>query len=713
MNLSGLILAAAPHVAALPPETPAELEPMVVITTRTPRPVNDVAGMVTVIDAARLQDQLVHDLDDLVRYEVGISAETAGTRFGFDGFNIRGIGGNRVAIEVDGVPMNDHFDIGSYASAGRGLIDPEFVQRVEILRGPASTLYGSDAIGGIASFHTWDPEYLVSGERGFRLRSGYDGADNGWFASGLAAFQGDRWGGVAGVVIREGEQPDHAVSSGSLEDSVDREQQAYLVKVVRDDAIGRLTLTATSDDSERVSDIRSLLGVGRFRSTTLLQGDDEQERTRFSAAYDFSLTSSWIDEGSVQVFRQDSDTVQLTTEERVSRNQHYERGFFYEQVATGFDVALFRQLDAWGADHRVGVGLEFLRTETEERREGLQTALDGSNPTTSILGEDFPIRDFPNSTSDELGVWVQDEISWDRLTLIPAVRFEDYALNPDPDALYRDDFPHTEVVDVDDSEVTPKLGALYALNDEWTIFGQYARGFRAPPFEDANIGLDIPLFNIRAIPNPDLESETSDGFELGVRHVDSVQRLELVAFYNDYEDFIETRAPLGPDPDSGVLLFQSRNLDEARIHGLEFRYQRELDWLPDWSVHASGFWADGEDKTTGNELAGLDPAEAIVGLRWNSPDRDWQVDIIGRGVAGKDPLESAPDQFDSGGYGVLDVLTQWQPTRNLTVGVGLFNLTDREYWRWQDVRGLVADDPVLPLLSRPGRQYAATVEYRF
>jgi hemoglobin/transferrin/lactoferrin receptor protein len=52
---------------------------------------------------------------------------------------------------------------------------------------------------------------------------------------------------------------------------------------------------------------------------------------------------------------------------------------------------------------------------------------------------------------------------------------------------------------------------LLRASELWSVYGQYAEGFRAPPFEDANIGFDIPLFGFRAIPNPDLRSETSQG----------------------------------------------------------------------------------------------------------------------------------------------------------------------------------------------------------
>lgn len=692
---------------------PVELEPMVVVATRTPRPVDDVAGLVTVIDAGRLDAEQVRSIGDLTRYEVGISTESAGTRFGIDGFNIRGIGGNRVAIEVDGVPLGDHFDIGSFASAGRALIDPELVQRVEILRGPASTLYGSDAIGGIAAFFTWNPADLLhrSGDdRFYRLRGGYHGADDSTFASALAATGGESASLLASLVYREGAELDNSVDAPAR-DRVDARQYAGFGKlVVPTGDTGQLTLTAAATHQQRESDLRSFLGTGRFRSTTLLTGDDEQRRDRLTAEYRFGAIGAWVEEGALRLYQQATQTDQFTIEERAAQDTRRQRWFRYDQDTLGLEAELFRRFSALGAEHRLGYGIDLQQTDTEELRDALATDRAGAAATRTILGEVFPVRDFPNSRTEEAALWIQDEISWDRLTLIPALRYEHYRLEPSPDAVYRADHPNLSVVSVSADELTPRLGLLYELGERTTAFGQYARGFRAPPFEDANIGLDIPLFNIRAIPNPDLVPETSDGFELGIRHRGERYRLELAAFYNAYDDFIETKVNLGPDPETGTLIFQSRNITDAEMHGVELRYEQRLDrWLDGLAYHGSAFWADGEDRATGQALAGLDPAGAVAGLRWVSGDRRWRIDAIVHATGSKDDLD-ADDQFIPGGYGVFDLLAAWRPQPDLKLGLGLFNAFDRDYWQWQDVRGLAPGDPTLPLLSRPGRHLAATLE---
>ena len=85
---------------------------------------------------------------EVFRYSPGIDYEASGSRFGTEGINIRGIGGNRVAMLVDGVPLSDQFDVGSFSNATRDFINAGLIQRIEVLHGPASALYGSSAIGG-------------------------------------------------------------------------------------------------------------------------------------------------------------------------------------------------------------------------------------------------------------------------------------------------------------------------------------------------------------------------------------------------------------------------------------------------------------------------------------------------------------------------------------------------------------------------------------
>ena len=145
-------------------EQVAAAEIITVSATRHAEAISDVPATVSVISAEQIQNNFVTDIKDLVQYEPGVSVRSSPARFtaagsstgrdGNSGFNIRGLEGNRVLIISDGIRMPDSFSFGAQ-SVGRGdYLDMDTLKSVEILRGPASALYGSDGIAGAVSFIT-------------------------------------------------------------------------------------------------------------------------------------------------------------------------------------------------------------------------------------------------------------------------------------------------------------------------------------------------------------------------------------------------------------------------------------------------------------------------------------------------------------------------------------------------------------------------------
>lgn len=165
--------------AAERPRVATPLDTIVVAATQSERTVGDVAATVSVVDTEEIERRNARSLKDLVRYEPGLSVRNEGARFGLAGLSIRGLDGNRVAMEVDGTPVADAFAIGSFSNAGRAAVDLDILKPVEIVRGPASALHGSDALAGIVGFVTQEPLDLLDGTaRGMgRVRMGYDSVD--------------------------------------------------------------------------------------------------------------------------------------------------------------------------------------------------------------------------------------------------------------------------------------------------------------------------------------------------------------------------------------------------------------------------------------------------------------------------------------------------------------------------------------------------------
>jgi hemoglobin/transferrin/lactoferrin receptor protein len=704
-----------------------ELDPLVIVASKSPRPLSEVAAQVTVIDFEDIKQGMVEDLDGLFKYEPGLDMETSGTRFGAGSINIRGIGGNRVAIEIDNIPVRDKFAIGAYSNGGRTLVEPDRIKRVEVLHGPASVMYGSNALGGVIAITTWDPSDLLSrsNHSGWvGLRGGYQSANDSWVGSGVAAWGEGAHGLMAAATYRDGHELDNQAPSDLPKDPQNWNSRDFMFRYTYDTAGGnRWRFSAESTERDVKTEVNSQLGYGRrFRNTTKLLGDDHDESRRITLDYDFSF-GEW-QQGTVRVFDVSHETDQQTLEERAkgARPVDIQRRFFYGQDLSGVELNLFREV-TWGKSiHRFAGGAEWMRTDITELRDGLQTSLIDGSSTNVILGEEMPVRDFPISRTDEYSLFFQDEISLSdgRWEIVPALRWDRYELNPKPDQLWLEDNPDTPLVSVDEDQLTPRLGILFHPGDDWTIYGQYSRGFRAPPFEDANIGFDIPLFGFRAIPNPDLKSETSEGFELGLRRISRTSSLSLTLFNTDYDDFIESRVLIGVDPETGDLIFQSRNIDRARIYGLDIRYDQDLSaWherMRGWMLNFAGYWAKGENLQTDQPLNSIAPPQGVLGLSWVSADNRWDVAANGTFTASKDENDidqTDGERFATPSWGVMDLTAGWRPSERLDLRAGIYNLTNKTYWRWLDVANMEADDPMIPLLSRPGRNFSITARISF
>ncbi len=706
---------------------PVDLDPIVVVASRRPRPLSGLSAQVTVIDVDEIRRGMAEDIDGLVKYEPGLEIETAGTRFGATGISIRGIAGNRVDIEIDGVPARDKFTIGAYSNAGRALVEPDRIKRVEVLHGPASVMYGSNALGGVVSIFTWDPaDLLALTDKPYwlGLRMGYQDSNSSWVGSGVAAWGQGAHGFLLASTWRSGHEMDNQAPLGITSDPKDWDSRDFMFRYTFDTSQGnRFRVSADRVESEVITQINSLLGYGRrFRYTTSMMGDDEDDNRRISMDYEFSA-GNWR-QGSIRVFDIRHETDQLTFEKRTEAPLPVEinRRFFYGQDISGMDFSVFREED-WGeSQHLIGMGAEWMHSQIHELRDGVQTSLEDGSRTNIILGEEMPVRDFPNSRTDEYGFWVQDEISLagGRWEVVPALRWDRYELEPRPDPIWLGDNPDTVVVAVNEGRFTPRLGVIYRPGQYWSLYGQYSEGFRAPPFEDANIGFNIPLFGFRAIPNPDLKSETSQGVEFGLRRLGAGSRFSVTFFHTDYDEFIESRVLVGRDPDSGDLIFQSRNIDKARIYGLDARFDQDLSsWsqrLEGWTLNLAAYWADGENRQSGEPLNSIAPPQAVLGLSWLSDDGAWDFSATGTFTSKKE--ESSIDQTDGERFATprwitLDLTAGWQPTEAIELRAGVFNLADETYWRWLDVANLEADDPMIPLLSRPGRNYSFTARFNF
>ena len=711
-----LCMATAVHAQQAPgngQEDEALLDQVVVVANKDERSIREIAANVTVLTRADLSNDMATSLSDVFRYVPGVDYEAAGARFGTEGINIRGIGGNRVAILVDGVPLTDQFDTGSFSNATRDFIDAGLVQSIEVLHGPASALYGSSAIGGVVAVRTPDPGDLVS-DNGFGgdFLGTWRDADQSRHAQAMFALGDRSLGLMAGFSWRDGEQLDSAAGSDGI-DTKDQDRQTALIKFVADDPWGRTwRASVIHQDSHTLSDLNSVLGEGRYRSTTALEGDDSYEMDVINLAYEFGSPDGWIDAGIVRAFYETADIQQYTLDERAAAATpvSIDRFFSYDQEIRGVELNLWKNYTAAGVSHRLGFGLEYRDRLTEEYRDGLSTDLQTGSQTNVLLGEVFPLRDFPVSKTTETAAFVEDTISVGDWTIVAAIRADRFDLSPRPDAIYLEDYPSYEIVSIEESELSPKLGVIYSVTPGIDVYAQYSHGFRAPPYSDANISLDMPFFAYRAIPNPDLKSESSDGFDIGLRWHGIRASARLSVFRTEYEDFIESKINLGLDPVSGFTLFQSQNISATEIEGVEVGWTSRFGKNESFGFDGAAYYARGNNKDNGQALNSVGPAQATAGFSWYSADETRQLRLKSTFTDAYDRRdESRGNLFKPAAHAVFDLYLTQAMGAHAVVRAGLHNLTDRSYWNWSDVRSLSPNDPVLPYLAQAGRSASVSL----
>ena len=693
------------------------IETITVVANRQPRNISQVASSVTIIDQDTIKQNITLSLEDLVRYQPAIEVDNNSTRFGSSGFRIRGIGGNRTLTVIDNIPVADNFSVGSFSDSGRGLAELNLVNNIEVLRGPASTLYGSRALGGVVAIKLLDADDLLGDLNGNnRLNLAYN-SDSNRFATTLSgAFATNNTETLISAAYQKSDETEPAyLPANTTTDPQDKDSQALLFRTSYLSDYGQFRLTLNRQIENRDTGVNSLLGSGRLLNTTTLNADDKQEQDRFVIDHSFEELG-FIDRGNWRLWHQQTETHQYSYEERLTAPTPVSlwRNFDYQHKSTGLG-ADFETAFHWGdVKHRLGYGFEFINNRVSDLRNAEQTNLATSETTNVLLGETFPLRDFPKTNVNEYGLYLHDEISLldGRLVLSPGIRFEHYSLKPGKDELFEQRYPDSNQTALITNYWLPKLGALYSISDQSEWFFQYAKGYRSPPFSDVNVGLYYPQFNVLAISNPELKSEKGQTFETGLRWRGRDTQLEVAVFHNRYKDFIQSRAPLGFDPQSGNLLFQSINRDQVTIEGAGLQLNHY--WSNNFATNLNLAWFRGEDKNTKQPVASTTPPAAVLELAYYAESSLWNTRLLGTFSKSQRYIEDNGDElFSAPGYSRWDLLTQWQIADSMDINLALFNLTDKNYWESNSVLGFEPDNPTLPLLAEAGFSAAVSFNYSF
>ncbi len=711
-----------------------KVEKVTVTATRQKRRTDEVPATVTVIVDKEIEDNLATDVKDLVRFEPGVSVRTNPARFtaagsstgrdGNSGFNIRGLEGNRVLIQIDGVRVPDGFSFGPQA-VGRGdYLDLDILKSVEILRGPASALYGSDGVAGAVSFITKDPQDIIEDGETFaaRARVSYSSADDSFAEGVMAATQTEdgQWQGLLAYTRRDAHETetqgdnDSANTTRTTANPQDIESNSVFGKILFvPNAHNRFRVTGEYFDRNIDTEVLSARAVvPSSAAANVIDLDAVDETTRNRVAFDHRYEGEgFISSASWSVYYQTAETREFSDEDRFTSADRT-RDSKFDNSVWGAAGQLESNFDIGGIANSLVYGFEYSLTRQEGLRDGV----------TPPAGETFPTQPFPNTDFTLAGFFIQDEISLadGKLKLYPAVRYDSFEIEPEASPLYPGAISPQE-----DSAISPKFGAVYWPVNAFGLFANYAQGFKAPAPSQVNNGFQNAAANYMSIPNPNLRPETSESYEGGVRFRDiefaganvSTSATAFIAYYEDFIDQVTISGTFAPPP-ALPTVFQYVNLGEVEVSG----YEAKLDarWDSGFSLTMAASTARGDQVNLGvkSPLPSIEPFKIVGGVRYDDPEGVFggQAIMTYSGQKDRDRVPAtlcAPSCFIPDGFTILDMTAYWNISDDATLRVGVFNVFDEKYTWWGDVRGVASNSAVVDAYTQPGRNASASFVYRF
>jgi hemoglobin/transferrin/lactoferrin receptor protein len=663
---------------------------IVVSGSRFEQKLEDVTGSVTVITEQDIERQLAVDLQTMFKYDPSISSTGSGA--GAQTLTVRGVGGNRVVFIKDGRRTNDGYAGGGGYLVGRNYFDVAGVKQVEVAKGAASSLYGSDALGGIVVITTKDPsDYLVDQQSLVKVALGYQGQSNQVAADITAAKD---LGDVAISAVyshRDSEEVQNYVEDLP---GYDARSDALLLKVEQK-LDEKRTLKYTLDYFNQTTE--------QVITPSIQETEDEDTNISFALDYDSNMATAifdkWYGQLSYSRYEQQSDQISA------ARNYIDYNDYGFEQDILGLKAVFSKEVKGENTEHEFVYGVDIDLYDTTRPRLKTRVLNDGTVDFTNEKQKAFPGAD-----TSLVGVYMQDSIKFNKTdwSLVAGIRYDYYALEAKKDELYAD----AELNDITESAFSPKLGVIYQVDDNLSWYGQYVRGFKIPPHDQAYQSHGVePFYQI--LPNADLDPESSDSFEIGLRYASSDISVNLSTFYAAYDDFIETTiAGVEPTyiPNVNKTFYQYQNISETQISGVEAGIAMYV--TDDILLEANVAYVDGENKDSDQPLTSISPLNGSILVSTEFGNVNWtaawrlakaQSDVV---------LDTNGNKTTQGnGYGVVDLYAnyQWQAWQ---MNVGLLNLLDKEYVPFELIAGQ-SKGTDFSQYSQPGRNVSARISYQF
>jgi outer membrane receptor protein involved in Fe transport len=598
---------------------------MVVRAPRYDRTATQPSTQVSVVSGDDLRATGERSLPRMIGAATGVWIQE--TNLGGGSPFIRGLTGNQILIVIDGVRINDSTTRFGPNQNLNG-IDPSIVDRVEVIRGPAAVLYGSDAIGGVVAIWTRSRMPNAEGDDG-RIRAeqrieaqsqtrGYRGSMNvsgvegdlGWFVSG--AYQ--QWDDLR---AGDGETQDFTgYSGGELFGSAD-------LALGRGRHLRWATRWHRDEDVPRTD--RLIEGFPDADGTpnppvALLWQFALQEYTRHQVTYSDTDLGGFADEMQLRLsYRRALEVreridVSNTDRFRVETDE-------VETVAVGGDwkrAVGASQLFTWGFDAAV---------------DEVGSARTNQTISTGALAE--ADGRFPgDSQYRRLGLFVQDEIfALDPVDVTLGLRYSAYDFDFDPRLDAPAGLPISDGADGSFDQLTASLQAATDLSETVRLSGTLAQGFRAPNLADLS---QINSFGSGLeVGNPDLDPEQSLYGELAIDYREDGVQFGLAGYYNDISDAIArqfdqaaTDAFQAADPVNNTEdVFLLVNRDKVVVFGLEAQTRLRVgDANSPWTIDGTlalqrGTQYSDDPAVNGTPYRRIPPLNGQLGVTWAPLER--------------------------------------------------------------------------------------------
>lgn len=662
-ELAGVTAAAeeesSPEADASGPRGEAPLEQIQVTATRTAKSNFDVATAVSVVGRDEIRELAPLTVADYLRAQPGafVQATTPGQAIPI----IRGLKGSEVLHIVDGFRLNTAFFRNS-PNQYFALADAQNVDRVEVVRGPSSSLYGSDAMGGVVQVLTPEERFEGSSWSGRgRFRAQYTSGD----LSSVGRIQGaagkDGISISGGVTVQDVGRRELGGDGGRLPNS-DFSAHAADAKLIWSPVEGHeLTFSAQYLQQPKTARVDELIaGFGQTRPNSVEFYFQPQDRLFAQVRYTITEATSWFDRAEFHVGYQKINDDRRTREFGTANRELEANASRLRGATATFDKTV--------GNHSFVYGAEAYYDTIDSFRERL-------NLNTNAVSA-RPSRFPDGSTMDSFAVFANDSIALaPRWQLDVGGRYSSFDIEMPTT-------PQGPGVKLSPDDLTGNAGLTFRATDTLHLVSNVGRGFRAPNIFDLGVFGDRPS-NRFAIPNTDLKPETVVTWDVGLKWDQPGVQAEVFLWKSNYKNKI-TSVETGDLTDSGRIIVTNRNVTDLDLWGLEAGAR----WYFSEKSQAYGVinFTRGEETYAGDSYDAdrVPPINGRLGFLHYLNDTvsidAWALFATRQDrLSPRDLTDPRVNPQGTAGWATANVRLDWEFAQAATLGLRLENLGDRRY----------------------------------